>query len=70
MDRNLHHRVEVAFPILDKALFRQIYEDGLINYLKDTVQAWTLDGYGVWHKVESVDTSHDAQAYLLDKITN
>lgn len=68
MDRNLHHRVEVAFPILDRALFHQIYQDGLINYLNDTVQAWTLDGYGNWHKVEA-DIAHNAQEYLLNKIT-
>jgi len=52
MDRNLFHRVEVAFPIEDKKLFKQIYEDGLLNYLKDNVQAWTLDGNGVWQQIE------------------
>ena len=34
MDRNLLHRVEVAFPVLDKKIFKKIYEDGLMNYLK------------------------------------
>lgn len=69
MDRNLFHRVEVAFPIMDKRLFAQIYEDGLINYLKDTT-AWQLDAMGNWTPVAQTGESHDAQAYLLDKITN
>lgn len=70
MDRNLHHRVEVAFPILDKALFKRIYEDGLINYLKDDVQAFELDGDGVWHPTQNHASTHDAQAILLNKLCN
>jgi len=70
MDRNLFHRVEVAFPIEDKKLFKQIYEDGLLNYLKDNVQAWTLDGNGVWHQIEPTagELPHIAQDYLLKVI--
>lgn len=67
MDRNLHHRVEIAFPILDKAIFAQIYQDGLVNYLKDDTQAWILDGHGHWHKM--ADGLHNAQEYLRQKIT-
>ncbi len=68
MDRNLLRRVEVAFPVLDPELFQTIYQDGLINYLKDNVQAWELDGRGEWNQVQKVDSIHDAQAVLLDKI--
>ena len=70
MDRNLFHRVEVAFPIEDKKLFKQIYEDGLLNYLKDNVQAWTLDGNGVWQQTEPAagELPHIAQEYLLKVI--
>ncbi|SIR87409.1 polyphosphate kinase [Moraxella cuniculi DSM 21768] len=67
MDRNLLHRVEVAFPILDKKLFKKIYEDGLINYLKDDTQAWELSGTGEWYPV--VGGTHNAQSYLLNKIS-
>ncbi|WP_296237397.1 polyphosphate kinase 1 [Psychrobacter sp. UBA5136] len=71
MDRNLFHRVEVAFPIEDKKLFKQIYQDGLINYLQDNTQAWTLDGNGVWQQLQPVadETPHIAQEHLL-KIIN
>lgn len=73
MDRNLFHRVEVAYPIEDKTLFKQIYEDGLQNYLKDTEQAWILDGNGNWtpiaqHNKIHLILPHSAQNYLLEKI--
>ena len=68
MDRNLLHRVEVAFPILDKKIFYHIYQDGLMNYLEDNVQAWELDGRGEWNQVQKTHQIHDAQAVLLEKI--
>lgn len=70
MDRNLFHRVEVAFPIEDKKLFKQIYQDGLINYLQDNTQAWTLDGNGVWQQLQLAadETPHIAQEHLLKVI--
>lgn len=70
MDRNLFHRVEVAFPIEDKKLFKQIYQDGLINYLQDNTQAWTLDGHGVWQQLKPAagETPRIAQEHLLKVI--
>lgn len=77
MDRNLFHRVEVAFPIEDKKIFKQVYEDGLISYLKDNVQAWELDGEGNWHpclsqssdeQAQPAEPAFIAQNYLLEKI--
>ena len=70
MDRNLFHRVEVAFPIEDKKLFKQVYQDGLVNYLKDNTQAWVLNGNGVWQQLQPAagETPHIAQEYLLKVI--
>ncbi|MGO2232330.1 polyphosphate kinase 1, partial [Psychrobacter sp.] len=70
MDRNLFHRVEVAFPIEDKALFTQIYQDGLQNYLKDNTQAWTLNGDSTWQQIHPAagEAAHVAQEYLLKAI--
>ncbi len=70
MDRNLFHRVEVAFPIEDKALFNQIYQDGLLNYLQDNVQAWTLKEDGSWNHVQPAAgvPPHIAQEHLLKTI--
>jgi polyphosphate kinase len=70
MDRNLFHRVEVAFPIEDKKLFKQIYQDGLLNYLQDNTQAWTLSGDGDWQRTKPAigETPHIAQEHLLKVI--
>ena len=72
MDRNLFHRVEVAFPITDSKLFAQIYQDGLLNYLQDNVQAWELSGTGHWQQLQPAagETPHIAQDYLLKTINH
>ncbi|MGC4029608.1 MAG: hypothetical protein QM696_12085 [Steroidobacteraceae bacterium] len=45
MERNFFRRVEVAFPLLDPALRRQMRDD-LQLYLDDARDAWTLDAEG------------------------
>lgn len=72
MDRNLFHRVEVAFPIEDKKLFEQIYQDGLLNYLQDNVQAWVLSGDGKWQQTRPAEDEplHIAQDHLLKVINS
>lgn len=67
MDRNLFHRVEVAFPVEDKKLFKQVYNQGLINYLQDNVEAWTLAGSGQWTRCHPAvdEAAHIAQDQLL-----
>ena len=72
MDRNLFHRVEVAFPIEDKKIFTQIYQDGLQNYLEDNSQAWSLFGDGHWQQIQAADNTspHNAQDYLLNVINH
>ncbi|AGP49534.1 polyphosphate kinase [Psychrobacter sp. G] len=70
MDRNLFHRVEVAFPIEDKKLSKQIYQDGLLSYLQDNKQAWTLSGDGNWQRTKPAadEALHIAQEHLLKVI--
>ncbi len=46
MDRNLFHRVEVCFPILDPEWARRLKHEALINYLQDNSQAWLLQTDG------------------------
>ena len=72
MDRNLFHRVEVAFPIENKKLSEQIFQDGLVNYLNDNVQAWALENTGKWQQVRPLENEmpHIAQDYLLKKINH
>ena len=72
MDRNLFNRVEVCFPIEDPAFKKRIYQQGLLNYLKDNQQASELQGDGTW--VRSVakegEPVHNAQKTLLDFFAN
>lgn len=70
MERNLYNRVEVAFPIEDEKLFQRVYEEGLINYLNDTTDAWELDNMGKWTKVMPTQESYSAQGYLLETIVH
>ncbi len=42
MNRNLHRRIEVAFPVLDRKLKKRVIKEGLEPYLKDNCQAWRM----------------------------
>ena len=46
MERNLHRRVEVAFPILDPELRARAVDEALSAYLDDDAQAWELQADG------------------------
>ncbi len=67
LERNLLHRVETCFPILDPDLARRVFREGLQNYLDDNQNAWALDADGTYRKVAPADgeTPHSAQATLL-----
>src|SRR3546814_7567605 len=52
MDRNLLRRVEISFPILDPALARRVFDEGLANYLADNTSAWALQSDGSYRRVE------------------
>ena len=69
MGRNLFSRVETCFPIEDKKLRKQIIEDGLLNYLKDNVRAWELDGNAQWTalKPNNGEAAFIAQQYLMEQ---
>ncbi|MCJ8160086.1 polyphosphate kinase 1 [Acinetobacter zhairhuonensis] len=70
MDRNLFNRVEACFPIEDPALKKRIYQQGLLNYLKDNQQAWLLQGDGSWVRAQVAEgeEAHNAQRTLLEMI--
>ncbi|TXJ10513.1 MAG: polyphosphate kinase 1 [Acinetobacter sp.] len=72
MDRNLFNRVEACFPIEDAALKKRIYEQGLLNYLKDNQQAWALQSDGQWLRIEAKEgeQSYLAQQFLLGQFMN
>jgi polyphosphate kinase len=63
MDRNLHRRIEVAFPVEAPALQGRVMED-LQFYLEDDEQAWILHSDGLYSRAAG-DGRNSAQAHLL-----
>ncbi|NLT50568.1 MAG: polyphosphate kinase 1, partial [Ignavibacteria bacterium] len=55
MPRNLDRRVEVAFPINDKKLKKNIYENILLLNLKDNVKSRLLMPDGKYHPIKTSD---------------
>ncbi|AKU21637.1 polyphosphate kinase 1 [Massilia sp. MB5] len=68
MNRNLFRRIEVAFPVLDKALKRRVITEGLNPYLKDNTNAWELepDGHYLRRKPRGKQVLFGAQQHLMD----
>jgi polyphosphate kinase len=63
MDRNLHRRIEVAFPIDAHELQTRVVDD-LQSYLDDDVQAWILHSDGLYSRAAG-DAHQSAQMRLL-----
>ena len=42
MERNLHRRIEIAFPVKNPKLKRRVMRESLRPYLVDNVQAWEM----------------------------
>ena len=70
LERNLLHRVETCFPILDEDLARRVFKEALQNYLDDNCNAWELDSNGEYHKLSPAEgeAAYSAQAALLAKV--
>ncbi|WP_110666912.1 polyphosphate kinase 1 [Salinicola halophilus] len=70
MERNMFHRVETCFPLLDKKIAQQVRKD-LDTYLLDNCQSWILDAEGLYHLQESGDAEPiSAQETLLYAYAN
>ncbi len=67
MNRNLFRRIEVAFPVLNKALKKRVITEGLDPYLKDNTNSWELDSNGQYHrrKPHGRQKPFSAQHYLM-----
>ena len=65
MNRNLHHRVELLFPVENKRIMARLREDILAKYLADNRNARYMlpDGSYVWDK--SGEPAVDSQAQFL-----
>ena len=67
MSRNLFRRIEVAFPVLDKALKKRVITEGLDPYLKDNSNAWELEPDGRYQrrKARNKASGFSAQRHLM-----
>ncbi|MDB5839447.1 MAG: ppk [Herminiimonas sp.] len=67
MNRNLFRRIEVAFPVLDKALKKRVMQEGLLPYLKDNTNAWELMPDGRYEKCKrhGKQEAFNAQQHLM-----
>ena len=66
MARNLDKRIELLFPVLDKAAFKEI-KSILDTYFEDTENALELQSSGDWKKIERKGGSVRAQEILYKK---
>jgi polyphosphate kinase len=71
MERNLHRRIEVAFPIRDPALRRRVIEESLEYYLRDNTQSWLLQEDGSYVRAEPGEAApFSAQSTLLKALAS
>ncbi|CBL47191.1 Polyphosphate kinase [gamma proteobacterium HdN1] len=70
MDRNLHRRIEICFPILDAELAHRVYVEGLQIYLEDNCQAWVLQNDGSYLRQTPAEGEErkSAQDRLMEKL--
>ena len=66
MARNLDKRIELLFPVLDNAAFKEI-KSILDTYFEDTENALELQSSGDWKKIEGKGGSVRAQEILYKK---
>lgn len=66
MERNLDRRIELMFPILDKAIFHEVI-DILDTYFKDTTNSHTLLSSGEWASNATENKPFRAQESLYQK---
>lgn len=70
MERNLLHRVEVAFPIYHQKQIKRIRAE-LESYLNDNTHAWELDAQGHYQRLMPKHRHpRSVQQQLLDKLAN
>jgi len=69
MNRNMMRRIEIAWPVLDKALRQRIIDECLVAYLCDNTDAWELqvDGSYVRKQPLQMQPHLSAQIELMKK---
>jgi polyphosphate kinase len=65
MDRNFFRRVEVAFPVRDKALKKRVIQEAFTLALRDTELAWQLQADGEYARIKSRRSGANLQESLI-----
>jgi len=68
MERNLFHRVETSFPILDADNAERIREQSLLMPFDEQAQAWLLQSDGKYHYHSSTNDNDDAPLHLQEQL--
>lgn len=63
MERNLYHRIEIMFPILDSNCKKRIKQEIIKNYLKDNSNTWEMQSDGSYKHLSQ--GNHCAQETLI-----
>lgn len=69
MSRNLHRRVELAWPVTDPDLRQQIIDECLVSYLHDDRDAWSLQPDGRYLPPPHPQDGLGAQNALMQRYT-
>ncbi len=70
MSRNLLRRVETGFPLDDPNLAARVLQEGLLTYLSDNTQAWTLQSDGSYIRSQpDAEDPRSAQDILLRQLS-
>ncbi|MCO5143806.1 MAG: polyphosphate kinase 1 [Oligoflexia bacterium] len=64
MPRNFFSRLEIAFPVLDNAIFNYVESVVIPGYLKDNSKAKYLDKNGLWKKPPKSKEQHRSQEFF------
>jgi polyphosphate kinase len=68
MDRNFFRRVEIAFPIVDKALKQRVVAEAFTYALKDNQLAWQQLPNGDYQRVRKRQKPFNLHAFLMHKL--
>ena len=67
MNRNMMRRVELAWQVTDPLQCQRVFNESLVDYLQDDIDAWEMgpDGTYTRLKAQGRRRAHGAQAALM-----
>jgi len=68
MDRNFFRRVEVAFPVTDKALKKRVVDEAFTYALRDNQLAWQQQPDGTYTRVRSRRAPFNLHDFLMERL--